>query len=111
MIRLLTKNALIPPGIVLLAIHQVVSTFHNITVIKVYPKNFFQLVTCSVSLNMGSQAMKIRKVRGEVGQAAQRRRPPRRASRKPEYFELIMYRKLDFKNMEKLNGSGTRLLN
>src|SRR6185436_1867986 len=76
--RLLARNAPIAPGNVELMIHQVVETFQNSIAKYTHRKKLLLLMPCISIQNNGMNAKKIRKVSGEIGQAAKSNMPERR---------------------------------
>jgi len=76
--RLFARNAPIAPGNVELIIHQVVDTFQNSMAKYIHRKKFLLLMPCISIQSNGMKAIKIRKVSGEMGQAAKSNMPERR---------------------------------
>lgn len=75
MSRLLASMAAMPPGTVEFMIHHVVDTFQMSIAKYVQRKNGLLFGFWSSSQNNGVNAMKIKKVSGETGQAAKSNTP------------------------------------
>jgi hypothetical protein len=75
MSKLLVKIAAIVPTSVLFQIHQVVKVFHINKATNEYRKKEILLVTLSATINKGTHAKKIRKVKDEAGQEAHNKMP------------------------------------
>ena len=73
--RLFARNAPIAPGNVELMIHQVVETFQKSMAKYIHRKKFLLLMPCISIQNNGMKAKKIKKVSGEIGQAANSNMP------------------------------------
>jgi hypothetical protein len=86
MIKLFARKAATAPGSEAFHIHQVVATFQMNILIYTSPKNLPVLFTLVSIHSKGIQAIKIRKVNDDTGQAAKSNKPASRARRRLEYF-------------------------
>jgi glutamate racemase len=75
MSKLLVKIAAIVPTSVLFQIHQVVKVFQINKATNEYRKKEILLVTLSATINKGTHAKKIKKVKDEAGQEAHNKMP------------------------------------
>ena len=75
MSKLLLKIAAIVPTSVLFQIHQVVKVFHINKATNEYRKKEILLVALSATINNGTHAKKIKKVKDEAGQEAHNKMP------------------------------------
>ena len=80
MITLLANMAAMPPGTVEFMIHHVVETFQMSIARYVHRKKTLRRGFWFSSHNKGMKPTKIKKVRGETGQAAKSKMPERIAS-------------------------------